>query len=77
MSPLQFVLLSEKFINNGTPSALMSDESFGAALNNKSESFNCYMLQLLFFWFQKHVRNDVDVNEHKRLSNFTLGHKLK
>ena len=23
------------------------------------------------------VRNDLDVNEHERLSNFTLRHKLK
>ena len=23
------------------------------------------------------VRNDIDVNEHERLSNFTLRHKLK
>ena len=23
------------------------------------------------------VRKDMDVNEHERLSNFTLGHKLK
>jgi len=23
------------------------------------------------------VRNDMDINEHERLSNITLGHKLK
>ena len=57
----------------------MSDKLLGAAPNNRSESLNCSMLQLLFFWFQKYVRKDlhVDVNEHEGLSNITLGYKLK
>ena len=28
-------------------------------------------------WEQLVIRNDMDVNEHERLYNITLGHKLK
>ena len=44
---------------------------------NEHETIKLYTLTQIKVKEQLVVRNDLDVNEYDRLSNFTLRHKLK